>query len=131
MLKDAALVVAAYKSVSTNQTKTCTRFWTARSISEAMSESMFGSSMCGVMNKMARFMPTRGVGMETVSIAMDNDCRLGVVARKSGWKEFRLTSQSLALACEMIGPAIVTRLKSSGVSAGKACAQALSVCTIR
>ena len=39
-----------------------------------------------------------------VSNAIESDCKFGVVAWKSGWNEFKLTSQSLTFACVMIGP---------------------------
>ena len=106
-------MVAWNASRSAIHTKTWMRFWMARWMSGWSSVSTFGSSMWGVMNSTARLTPERVPCDAAVSNAMDSDCRFGVVAWKSGWNEFKLTSQSLTFACVMIGPASVTRLRSS------------------
>src|SRR6266498_672630 len=93
-----ALAVTKYDSASTNQTKTRTFASIALWISGAMVLSMLGSSMWGVMKRMARFIPGCGVAAATVSNAMEKVCRLGVVLRKSGLNESRLTNQSFVFA---------------------------------
>src|SRR5215213_2290852 len=90
ILKALALAELNCVSASTYQTKTRTFVSMARWMSGAMVLSMFGSSMCGVMYRMARFVPSCNVGALTVSNAMVSDCRLGVVVRKSGLNELRL-----------------------------------------
>jgi hypothetical protein len=75
-------------------------------------------------------MPGRGVVAVTVSNAMENVCRLGVVLRKSGLNESRLTNQSLAPACVMSEPDKDTRLKSSPESPGCALTHRLNASTI-
>src|SRR3990172_7844578 len=126
-----ALAETKNSSPSTNQTKTRTLDSTARLASGAMVLSMFESSRCGVMNRMARFIPSCAVGRFTVSRAMDNVCRLGVELRKSGLNEFKLTNQSLMFACEMSEPDNETRLKSSCDSGGWEFAQLPRVSRIR
>ena len=131
VLKAAALVVAKYTSRSTNHTKTRILLWTARSINGWRLTARSGSSMCGVMNSTARFMPWRAVCMLAISSASVSDCRLGVVLRKSGAKEPRLLRKSVGLAWLMTGPEMLTRLMSSGMSAERVCAQPSSTCTRR
>src|SRR5678815_1459636 len=86
-------------------------------MSGAIVLSISGSSRGGVKNRMARFIPDSGVMAVTVSNAMEKVCKLGVVLRKSGLNESRLTNQSLALAWVMSEPDNETRLKSSRDSA--------------
>src|SRR5512139_2265631 len=96
MRKALALGELNWLSASTNQTKTRVLVSIACWMKGAMVLSMSGSSMCGVMNRMARFIPGPSEGVLTVSRAMARDCKLGVVERKSGLKESRLMNQSFA-----------------------------------
>src|SRR6185436_19058655 len=91
---------------------------TAFLMSGAMVLSILVSSICGVMNNTARFMPGWAVGVSTVSRAIARLCRLGVVLRKSGLKDCKLTSQSLAEAWLIREPDNDTKLRSSLESAG-------------
>src|SRR5215510_6249803 len=130
-LKAFALGLTLNSSASKNQTKTRTFESTAFWMNGAIVLSIFGSSICGVMKSTARFMPGCRDVATTVSNAIASVCKLGVVLRKSGLNDCRLTSQSLALAWLINDPDNETRLKSSCASGGSELLQALSVSTTR